>query len=68
MEVAGYAGKNACCACCFYECYAPFIRKAIREKHGIKGDLIEDCLMAYCCACCVLVQMSAETTKGTIEK
>lgn len=68
MEVAGYAGKSACCAYCCYPCYAPYMRKAIREKHGIQGSLKNDCLVDCCCPCCALVQMVAETKKGTIEK
>merc|ERR1711917_149481 len=68
MEVAGYAGKNACCSCLCYQCCAPFIRKAIREKHGIQGSLKNDCLVNWCCACCVLIQMASETKKGTVEK
>merc|ERR1711917_188043 len=68
MEVAGYAGKNACCSCLCYPCCAPYIRQAIREKHGIQGSLGNDCLVDCCCPCCALIQMAAETKKGTVEK
>merc|ERR1711931_28130 len=63
-DVGSYSGMNACLACCCYGYCAPCIRRDIRRKHGIEGSLLNDCLITYFCACCALVQMSAETKKG----
>merc|ERR1712133_250519 len=68
VDVVDYAGKNACLGFFCYPFYAPFLRQAIREKHGIDGNLANDCLWSCGCPFCVLVQMKAETMKGTIEK
>jgi len=44
---------HASCGIC-----ATFIaRGAFREKYGIKGDCCTDCLIAYFCDCCAVIQM-----------
>jgi len=35
-------------------------RVEIRERYGIDGSGVTDCLGAFCCGCCSLVQMSKE--------
>jgi Cys-rich protein (TIGR01571 family) len=32
----------------------------MRQKHGIEGSTISDLLLAYCCTCCVMVQIARE--------
>ena len=39
--------------CCLPQCLG---RGAIRDKHGIEGGLVSDCLETTFCGCCALVQ------------
>ncbi|XP_002740407.1 uncharacterized protein LOC100373489 [Saccoglossus kowalevskii] len=32
------------------------VRGRVREKYGIEGDTLNDCLMVFCCPLCTLVQ------------
>merc|ERR1712147_28495 len=63
QEIAGYSGRNGCLHCCC-PCLIPCLRQSLREKHGIRGSFLNDCLLSYFCMCCVVTQMSAETKKG----
>jgi PLAC8 family len=35
-------------------------RREIRNRFGLKGDEVDDCIMSACCACCALVQQEKE--------
>ena len=38
----------------------PIIRQKVRERQGIDGGFISDCLLSFFCMCCVVVQMHQE--------
>jgi Cys-rich protein (TIGR01571 family) len=54
----GLAYLLGCCGLSFL----PIMQKrtAIREKFGISGNFLEDCLVTCCCQPCALAQMSTE--------
>lgn len=35
----------------------------IKRKHDIEGSLVEDCLGAFCCRCCGLIQEEKEVLR-----
>ncbi|KAL4962049.1 PLAC8 family protein [Aspergillus stella-maris] len=35
----------------------------IERKHGVEGSMVEDCLGAFCCPCCGLVQEEKEVLR-----
>jgi Cys-rich protein (TIGR01571 family) len=41
-------------------CVLPCWRKTIREKKGVDGNFLFDCLAAYCCPCCTIFQGAHE--------
>ena len=44
------------------------IRGRVRDKFGIDGSLVNDCLVSCCCLCCAHVQHGQEikTRTGTV--
>ena len=40
--------------------FAAQMRASIREKQGIEGSFVNDCLMSLCCGCCTLTQEARE--------
>jgi len=41
---------------------ALYLRYKIREKSGIEGGCIKDCLITCCCFCCATYQMAEEVS------
>jgi hypothetical protein len=35
-------------------------RKEIRQKYRLEGDICGDCLKAFCCTCCEIIQSENE--------
>ncbi|KAL2826702.1 PLAC8 family-domain-containing protein [Aspergillus cavernicola] len=35
----------------------------VKKKHNVEGSLVEDCLGAFCCRCCGLVQEEKEVVR-----
>uniref|UniRef100_A0A0G4I1P6 Uncharacterized protein n=1 Tax=Chromera velia CCMP2878 TaxID=1169474 RepID=A0A0G4I1P6_9ALVE len=55
-------GHESCFpGCCGVSAWA--MRDMTRKKAGIEGSCCNDCLCAYCCTCCTVVQLlnQAET-------
>lgn len=53
-----YAGLVYCCA--FQWIAGMMQRTNVREQRGIKGSEGGDCILAYCCGCCTLIQEEKE--------
>eukprot|EP01006_Ploeotia_vitrea_P029423 TRINITY_DN61973_c0_g2_i1.p1 TRINITY_DN61973_c0_g2~~TRINITY_DN61973_c0_g2_i1.p1 ORF type:complete len:146 (-),score=6.51 TRINITY_DN61973_c0_g2_i1:582-1019(-) len=52
-----------CINCCIYCCFSPVYilwRGAVRTKFGIDGNIIGDCLAAWCCGTLAVMQDARE--------
>ena len=55
-----------CLALCsfFVPCWNLYLgaktRSAVRERDGIDGSFLGDCLCFACCTCCVLIQTNSQ--------
>ncbi|KAI9655703.1 MAG: hypothetical protein M1829_000615 [Trizodia sp. TS-e1964] len=66
-SLEGFSPVNASClgfwaSGCFGLHFIPSLmqRGDIRAKNNIGGNMIEDCLLSYCCGCCTLIQSEKE--------
>ncbi|MCJ1475077.1 hypothetical protein MMC13_003737 [Lambiella insularis] len=41
-------------------------RHEIRQNYGLQGDVVTDCLRAWCCNCCDLIQQDKEAAYHTL--
>ncbi|KAN0070285.1 PLAC8 family domain containing protein [Elaphomyces granulatus] len=71
-SLRGYSPVNIDCIlwACIPWVVQTMKRVEIRERYGIEGSAVTDCVGAFCCGCCSLVQMSKEVkmrTSGSAE-
>jgi len=66
-NMVGYSPVNTSClgwwvAACFGFHWLPQIlqRHEIRTRNNLDGEIVTDCLRAWCCSCCDLVQQDKE--------
>jgi hypothetical protein len=53
-------GESTCTSllnCLFYPLCLICLRGAARNKRGIDGGIITDCLVTQCCPCCATIQI-----------
>ena len=70
-ENASLMNKKALCwglLGCFVPCIPIFIlRRELRQKFGIDGNLIEDFAASFCCSCCTNCQIASELNERFYE-
>merc|ERR1711994_851245 len=71
-ETASRMGESYplfCLLTCCVPCVPLFLlRKQLRDTHNIDGDAAGDCCAAWCCVCCVSVQMANELDDLNVSK
>jgi Cys-rich protein (TIGR01571 family) len=46
-------------------CVIGSVRGRTREKYGIPGSFMEDCMLSWCCGGCVIVQTATQLNEPT---
>merc|ERR1712076_303153 len=59
-QIAMRNDENCCVGCWLNTLGIQSVRTKMRIRYGLKGNVCQDCAMAYCCYCCTICQMHLE--------